>query len=142
MHNDPTNAQADVWWIGPKRGVGKIDYGGVVRNGVWYRLALVIDTVAGAMSSYIDGRRVQNLSIEYYNAQARFPLRSTVFLFASKNEQWKNEMNASGWVNSVQIRNYDMKPTEIAALGGPTAAGIPLPQRSSSQSERRSEHGQ
>jgi len=96
------------------------NYGGYVPDGTWHRLALVLDAPAGTLTSYVNGQQVQQntgLSVD-----GRWSIGPTALLFADENRE-----NAAGYVNSVQIRGYAMSAAELAALGGPTAAGIPFP---------------
>ncbi len=118
------NTDDGEWFIRhPDMGIGiSGNYGGYVPDNVWHRLALVIDNVAGTQTSYVDGQPVQQntgLGID-----GRWALDAAALLFADENGE-----NAAGYVNSVQIRGYTMSAAELAAIGGPTAAGIPLPRR-------------
>jgi hypothetical protein len=119
LQTNPQNDDPADWAAHPRRGVGENDYGGRIDPGRWYRLALVVDAVAKEMRSYIDGREVQK---QRESSARRWALQSRALLFGDGRQH-----NSSGWVNSVQLRNYAMTATEVAALGGPTADGIPLP---------------
>jgi hypothetical protein len=101
--------------------IGSINYGGGFQRDTWYRVTLVVNHTAGSIASYIDGRLVQTLEVSgrFVNT---FPLMSTALLFADNDKDF-----SSGSVGSVQLRNYIMTPAQIAALGGPTADGIPSP---------------
>ena len=92
----------------------------------WHRLALVVDLVEGTYTSYIDGTQVQQNTAQ--GLDGRFSLYSIndgelegISIFADDSGD-----SASGYVNSVQIRDVAMPAGEIAALGGPTADGIPV----------------
>lgn len=91
-------------------------------DGVWQRLALVIDTATpGTYTSYIDGV-LQNVvgSPSEYGVDLRFSLGSALHMFADEDGE-----TAEGLINSLQIRDYAMSAGEIADLGGASAAGIP-----------------
>lgn len=117
----PANTEDAEWFVNPSQGLGiSGNYGGTVADGMWNRLAVVVDNVAGTFTSYINGTQVQQntgLSLD-----GRWALGTTVLLFADNDQE-----NAGGLVNSVQLRPVAMLPVELAALGGASAAGIPTP---------------
>jgi predicted phosphodiesterase len=118
----PANDNDGDWFIEPGGGIGiSSNYGGSVPDGTWNRLALAVDNVAGTYTSYINGVQVQQLT--GLTVDARFALDGQLLLFADENQE-----NAAGFVNSVQLRPDALSASDIAALGGPTAAGIPTPQ--------------
>jgi hypothetical protein len=127
------NANDGDWFVNPEGGLGISgvygDGGSPIQDGVWYRVALVVDLSAGAgtLTSFKDGVQVQQLTGQ--GLDGRFSLYSVndgaidgFWLFADENGD-----NAEGYINSVQFRDVAMSPADIAALGGPSAAGIPLP---------------
>ncbi|GBC97290.1 hypothetical protein HRbin16_03111 [bacterium HR16] len=99
------------------------------QDGVWQRIALVIDTTtpSGGDSCvyrcYINGQ-LQNIvqSPSGWGVDGRFSLESTFLLFADNDGETQE-----GFINCLQLRDYPMSDAEIAALGGPSAAGIPIP---------------
>lgn len=99
------------------------------QDGVWQRIALVIDTTtpSGGDSCvyrcYINGQ-LQNIvqSPAGWGRDGRFSLTTTFHLF--RDEDFETQ---EGLINSLQLRDYPMSDAEIAALGGPSAAGIPVP---------------
>jgi hypothetical protein len=116
------NSNDGDWFVNPGGGLGiSNNYGGLVGDGQWHRIALVFDSVAGTFTSFADGVQVQQ-NTGLAGADGRFSLDVTALLFADENQE-----NAAGFVNSVQIVDRALAPAEIAALGGPTAAGLPLP---------------
>ncbi len=123
--NDGNTNDGD-WFINPEGGIGISGvYGGFIEDGRWYRLALVVDLVAGTLTSYINGEQVQQLTglaldgrFSLYSSDS--PQGPVALLFADENAE-----NAEGYVNSVQIRGYAMTAEELLALGGPEADGIP-----------------
>lgn len=118
----PANGNDGDWFINPAGGIGiSGSYGGNVPDGTWHRLALVVDTLAGTYNTYINGTPAQQntgLTID-----GRFSAETTALLLADENQE-----NAGGFVNSVQLRPEALTPMDIAALGGPSATGIPTPQ--------------
>ncbi len=119
--NSPANNDDGEWFVNGSQGLGiSGNYGGLVADGTWNRLAVVVDNVAGTFTSFINGTQVQQntgLALD-----GRWAIGSTVLLFADEDQE-----NAGGLVNSVQLRPEAMLAADIAALGGPTAAGIPMP---------------
>ncbi len=116
------NANDGDWFINPSGGLGISSvYGGSVADGTWNRIALVVDSAAGTLTSFLNGTQVQQVSGP--SLDGRWSLDSTALLFADENQE-----NAGGFVNSVQLRGRAMTAADIAALGGAQAAGIPLPQ--------------
>ncbi len=99
------------------------------QDSVWQRIALVIDTTtpSGGNSCvyrcYINGQ-LQNIvqSPSGWGVDGRFSLDPTFLLFADEDGETQE-----GLINCLQLRDYAMSDAEIAALGGPSAAGIPIP---------------
>lgn len=94
----------------------------------WHRIALVIDTTSPIgetclYRSYVDGA-LQNIvqTPSSWGLDGRFSLGTNFHLFADED----SEVRPEWFINSLQIRDYAMTDAEIAALGGPTAAGIPV----------------
>jgi predicted phosphodiesterase len=115
------NADDGDWFINPAGGIGiSSNYGGNVPDGTWNRLALVVDNVAGTYTTYVNGVPAQqNTGL---TLDGRFALEPAALLFADEDQE-----NAAGFVNSVQLRPDALSPADIAALGGPSAGGIPTP---------------
>ena len=119
--SNTSNNDDGEWFVNPSQGIGiSGNYGGTVADGTWNRLALVVDNVASTFTSYVNGAQVQNVGGP--SVDGRWALGPVILLFADENQE-----NAGGLVNSVQLRSELMSPADIAALGGATAAGIPLP---------------
>ena len=124
---NPRNENDGEWYINKDEGLGvRRSYGGEVPDGVWHRLALVVDTAADALISFVNGARVQQLNLSEYAGTVRgeFAAGPTGLLFADENLE-----NAAGFVNSVQMRDVPLTALRIALLGGPSAEGIRLPGR-------------
>ena len=94
---------------------------GSIATNVWYRLGLVLDESAGTATVYTNGVIVGILNFGVV-LDSPFALlaSSTLPVFSS------NITNAPGFVNSLQIRDEVLSPGQMEALGGPTAAGIPI----------------
>ena len=121
----PANTDDGDWFINPSQGLGISSvYAGTVADGTWNRLALVVDNVAGTFTSFINGMQVQQVT--GLTLDGRWALGPTTLLFADNDQE-----NAPGLVNSVQLRPEAMLAADIAALGGPAAAGISPPLESS-----------
>lgn len=119
--SNPANSDDGEWFINSSQSLGiSANYGGFVGDGTWNRLAVVVDNVAGTLTSYVNGTQVQqNDGLEL---DGRWALGPTFLLFADNDQE-----NAGGYINSVQLRAAAMLPVEVAALGAATAAGIPAP---------------
>ncbi len=122
------NANDGEWYLnGSNSGIGiSGNYGGTIEPDTWHRVALVVDLVDGTYSSYIDGSPAQqNTGL---GVDGRFSLYTVndgdlegILIFADENSE-----NSGGLVNSVQIRDEALSAGFIAALGGPSAEGIPV----------------
>jgi hypothetical protein len=136
--NDPTN-DGD-WYLRGDGGLGISgdydDEGNSLRftYDEWHRIALVYDasTAAGDNEylSYIDGE-LQNVVQGDFSIDGRWSLYPNddpdyqwFYLFTEPTGSYVSDW---GLVNSFQFRDTAATPEEIAALGGPTAAGIPEP---------------
>lgn len=96
---------------------------GTIAPDTWYRIAFVVDLTAPAgqqLTKYINGVNVGSQSLSG-GVDGRFALGPTAQLFASGLAGFTQ----SGFVNSIQFVNSVVPPAKIAALGGPTAAGLP-----------------
>jgi YVTN family beta-propeller protein len=96
---------------------------GTLAPGTWYRMAFVVDLTAPAgrqLTKYINGINVGSQSLSG-GVDGRFALGPAAQLFASGVAGFTQP----GFVNSIQFVNSVVPPAKIAALGGPTAAGLP-----------------
>jgi hypothetical protein len=75
--------------------------------------------IQGVISKFIDGVNVNDQIAGALNG--RWGLLPTALLFSDEDGE-----SQAAYLNSVQIRNYKMSDAGVAALGGPSADGIPL----------------
>ena len=105
-------------------GIGAEDqYDGVLAADTWYRIAFAVDLSAPAgqqLSKYVNGVKVGNQSLSG-GVDGRYALGPAALLFTSGNPGFSQP----GFVNSIQFVNGWMSPAAIAALGIPTADGLP-----------------
>jgi hypothetical protein len=120
VQTDPANASDGDWFVNPAAGIGiSGNYGGTVTDGEWHRLGLVVDCVAGTLTSYVNGSRVMQL--QGLSLDGRFAAQEEILLFADENSE-----NAVGYIASVQFRDEALDAGAMAGLGGPSAGGISM----------------
>lgn len=92
--------------------------------GNWHRIAFAVDltTAPPLISKFIDGVKFQDQGLTAPQVDGRFALGPMVRLFSDDDY----EVNTF-YVNSIQVRDGKLPDDEVAALGGPSAEGIPLP---------------
>jgi hypothetical protein len=124
-----TDSDADLAVHEESPGVGGIGitgrYPGNLTQGQWHRVAFAVDMAAtpGVISKFIDGvKAADQTDADGRGLDGRFSLSDVAHLFSDGGHD--NEVNTY-YVNSVQIRNSKLADSEIAALGGPQASGIP-----------------
>jgi len=134
IQND-TGSDADVSIHEESPGVGGIGisgrYPGNITTNQWHRIAVAVDMAAtnggihGVMTKFIDGvKAADQTDADGTGLDGRFSLSDVAHLFSDGGND--NEVNTY-YVNSVQVRQGKLVDSEIAALGGPQAAGIPVP---------------
>jgi len=120
------NTDGDLFWQGNNFGQGGNGYGGTgaFTAGEWHRIAIAYDEAATPAHAikYVDGIFQQDWTAGHALDDLRRSLAPTAILFADGDGD--NERRKM-WVNSVQIRAGALSQAELAALGGPAAAGIP-----------------
>lgn len=123
--NDCNTNEAELF-INPDNGVGIAgNYAGNITPDEWHRVAVSVDLAASRLVKYVDGVYVGEQSNGlgvvdgFYSLWTRNDNLPTLIFTDNSGE------TAVGYTNSVQIRNYIMSDAEVAALGGPSAAGIP-----------------
>lgn len=110
-------------------------YQGNLTPNVWHRVAFTVDSTTRELGKYIDGTNVltgpvgatplgsnpmQYLPTAEAVADGRWALGPLATLFSDENNE-----TGVGYVNSIQFQDRVLSAAEIAALGGPSAAGIP-----------------
>jgi hypothetical protein len=121
------NTDGDLFWQGNNYGQGTDGYGGtgIFTPAEWHRVAIAYDEAATPAHAikYLDGIFQQNWTAGHALDNDRRSLAPTAILFADGDGD--NERRKM-WVNSVQIRAGVLSEAELAALGTPTASGIPV----------------
>jgi hypothetical protein len=125
--NTVNTGDGDLFWQGNNFGQGGNGYGGtgIFLPGEWHRIAIAYDEAATPAHAikYVDGIFQQDWTAGHALDNDRRSLAPTSILFADGDGD--NERRRM-WVNSVQIRAGALSQAELAALGTPTASGIPV----------------
>ncbi|HAB15547.1 MAG TPA: hypothetical protein DCE44_03760 [Verrucomicrobiales bacterium] len=106
-----------------KVGSKQVGFGNVTAD-TWHRLAIVVavtsppDT-AGQVRLYVDGAPVGTIGVANLVDQ-KYALNQAIEFFTDDSGDTQ-----LGYVNSIQLRDEALSKGQLAALGGPTAAGIP-----------------
>src|SRR3954462_13929610 len=74
------------------------------------------------VTKYVDGTKQDDWTANQGLDNPRRALLPTAILFADGDQDERREW----WVNSIQIRDGKLSDAECAALGAPSAAGIPV----------------
>src|SRR4030095_14134534 len=92
--------------------------------GAWHRVAIAYNEAASPPQAikYVDGVFQQVWTGGHQLDGLRRSLAPTAVLFGDADGD--NERRRM-WVNSIQIRAGKLSDAELAALGGPSASGIP-----------------
>jgi hypothetical protein len=116
----------DLFWQGNNFGQGTDGYNGdgSFTAGDWHRIAAAYDEAATppVVTKFVDGVKQDDWTANQGLDNPRRALLPTAVLFGDGDHDERREM----WVNSVQIRAGKMSDAELEALGGPSAAGIPI----------------
>jgi len=96
------------------------NYSGAILSNTWHRVGFTFDLTNAVLNKYIDGTLVGSQA--YTGQDGRFALTTAGFavLFTDNDGE-----TAAGYVNSIQLRDTVLTVGQMAALGGPSAAGIP-----------------
>jgi hypothetical protein len=92
----------------------------------WARVVFVADLAASPprLAKFINGyKHREDLTGDGGSIDGRFALPPEVFLFGDGDDNERTE----AYVNALQIRDGAMTDDDVVALGGPSAAGIPIP---------------
>jgi len=115
----------DLFWQDNNFGQGGSGYigTGAFIPAVWHRVCAAYNEAAvpPVVTKYVDGIFQDDWTANQGLDNPRRALQPTAILFADGDQDERRVM----WVNSVQIRSVALSKGEMAALGGPSGAGIP-----------------
>jgi hypothetical protein len=92
----------------------------------WARIVIVADmtTTPKRLAKYVNGvKHRDDVSGDGANIDGRYSLPAEIFVF---NDGDDNEQSTAA-VSAIQVREGALTDDEVAALGGPSADGIPVP---------------
>jgi hypothetical protein len=116
----------DLFWQNNNFGQGEGGYEGtaIFTPDEWHRVVAAYDMASTppVVVKYVDGIFQHNWTMNQSLDHPRRALLPTAILFADGDQDERREW----WVNSIQIREGALPNEEIEALGGPSAAGIPV----------------
>jgi YD repeat-containing protein len=116
----------DLFWQGGNFGQGTDGYKGtsIFTAGEWHRMIASFDEAANppVVTKFVDGVFQDDWTANQGLDNARRALKPTAILFGDGDQDERKEI----WVNSIQIRAGAMTKEQMAALGGPSADGIPV----------------
>jgi len=116
----------DLFWQGGNFGQGTDGYigRGTFTAGEWHRVVAAYDMAANppVVTKYVDGIKQHDWTANQGLDNLRRSLGPTAVLFGDGDQDERREM----WVNSIQIRSGKLSDAQIAALGAPSASGIPI----------------
>ncbi len=116
----------DLFWQGSNFGQGTDGYRGrgTFTAGAWHRVVAAYDLAANppVVTKYVDGIKQDDWTTGQTLDAARRALQPTAILFGDGDQDERRAM----WVSSIQIRSGKLTDAQAAALGGPSAAGIPV----------------
>jgi hypothetical protein len=124
LQTDPGDSGDGDFFINNANGIGiSGNYTGTVASNTWTRIVAVFDLAERTLKKYINGTPAGQQTLDS-GLDGRWSLGPVALLFADED----GETNP-GYVNSIQFRNGLMTDAEVAALGGVTGNGIPLPEQ-------------
>jgi hypothetical protein len=104
-------------------GQGENGYEGntVMEVGRWHRVAIAVDLAAPApvVTKFLDGRKHSDWTLGQ-GLDGRRAMPEFAVLFGDNGDE-----RIAAYVNSIQVRTGKLPDGDIAALGGPSADGIP-----------------
>jgi hypothetical protein len=114
-------------FISAAGGIGLGTYGGTVADGDWHRIAIAFDLAEGVARFYVDGELEHQVGgLARDGGPSLWSVNDGglegISLFGDNDAE-----NASGFINSLQIWDTALPAGQVAALGGPSAEGIPTP---------------
>lgn len=127
LANFDASGDGDIFW---RRSDGGLGQGGggyepddpsvKINRETWHRIVLSFDLATGKYHKYVDG--VYHSSQDNGGLDGRQAARQAIWLFNDNDGE-----NGEVLVSAIQFRDGFMTDQDAAALGGPSAAGIPLP---------------
>lgn len=129
-------SDGDMFFKDLDDGSGKIGFGienvyntyGAIAPGTWHRVVFAVQCAVGEggtgqIHRYIDGVFVGgNNTSASAQTDCRWNLGPSFFLFTDENDE-----TSPGYLASLMFVDRFMYPAEVAALGGPNAAGASVP---------------
>lgn len=97
------------------------NYSGQILSNTWQRVGFVFDLTNSVLNKYINGALVGSQA--YTGQDGRWSLIPYAYALLFTDEDGET---APGYVNSIQLRDTVLNAGQMAALGGPSAAGIPM----------------
>lgn len=120
--NPPSN-DAELY-LNESNQLGLGNYGGNVPTNTWVRLAIAVDLAGPApqIHTYINGVEAVGLNGAL---DMNFALSPDSYALLFTDGYLDANYTAPGYVNSIQVHDEKLSPAYLAALGGPSAEGIP-----------------
>jgi len=116
----------DLFWQGNNFGQGGGGYNGTgaFTPLEWHRICAAYDEAANppVVTKFVDGIFQDDWTANQGLDALRRALLPTAILFGDGDQDERRVM----WVNSIQIRAGALSKAEMAALGGPSASGVPV----------------
>ncbi len=123
---DVNQTDGDLFWQGNNFGQGNNGYNGtgIFTPGAWHRVIAAYNEAAipPVVTKFVDGVFQDDWTANQGLDNNRRALLPTALLFADGDQDERREW----YVNSIQIREGALSKEEMAALGGPSGAGIPV----------------
>jgi hypothetical protein len=122
----PSGGDGDLFWQGNNFGQGGNGYNGTGQftAGEWHRVSASYNMAATppVVIKYVDGIFQDNWTAGAGLDAVRRSMAPTANLFRDGDEDERRVM----YVNSVQVRSTPLSAADLAALGTPSAAGLPV----------------
>jgi hypothetical protein len=139
--NDSNNNVADGWArlsdnaVGLDRLAGPYSNANAISRDTWHRIAFVVSTPRGQQATtriYVDGAEVVNTTFSdgvdgrwsLYSTTDGSPAEEVVLFTDRQGGTTPPVFTSDSYINSVFYADRTLTAAEIAALGGPTAAGL------------------
>src|SRR5258706_9633236 len=130
LHDLDTPGDSDLYWQAAAGGYGKSCCSAYTATAErqdrsqWARVVIAVDLAANppVMAKYINGKKnLQDITGTrgHVDSEFAFSIPEIILFGDSDNE------TSDAFINAFQVREGRMSDEEVAALGGPDAAGIP-----------------